>query len=191
MERFSNKTAVAPTASISIICGGSSPGIEPIAANVFAHKTLSGTFTVRNRHLKIMLEEKGQDNDEVWLSILSNRGSVQHLDFLSDQEKDVYKTAFEIDQRWLIDLAGDRSQMIDQAQSLNVFLPADSDKSYLHEVHYAAWKKGVKSLYYCTSLSLQRAENSSNQPDQVEVKTLDDIAAESNPNDYDECLACQ
>ena len=191
MERFSNKTAVAPTASISIICGGSSPGIEPIAANVFAHKTLSGTFTVRNRHLKIMLEEKGQDNDEVWLSILSNRGSVQHLDFLSDQEKDVYKTAFEIDQRWLIDLAGDRSQMIDQAQSLNVFLPADSDKSYLHEVHYAAWKKGVKSLYYCRSLSLQRAENSSNQPDQVEVKTLDDIAAESNPNDYDECLACQ
>ena len=191
MERFSNKTAVAPTASISIICGGSSPGIEPIAANVFAHKTLSGTFTVRNRHLKIMLEEKGQDNDEVWLSILSNRGSVQHLNFLSDQEKDVYKTAFEIDQRWLIDLAGDRSEMIDQAQSLNVFLPADSDKSYLHEVHYAAWKKGVKSLYYCRSLSLQRAENSSNQPDQVEVKTLDDIAAESNPNDYDECLACQ
>ena len=191
MERFSNKTAVAPTASISIICGGSSPGIEPIAANVFAHKTLSGTFTVRNRHLKMMLEEKKQDNDEVWLSILSNRGSVQHLDFLSDHEKDVYKTAFEIDQRWLIDLAGDRSEMIDQAQSLNVFLPADSDKSYLHEVHYAAWKKGVKSLYYCRSLSLQRAENSSNKPNTVEVKTLDDIAAESNPNDYDECLACQ
>ena len=191
MERFSNKTAVAPTASISIICGGSSPGIEPIAANVFAHKTLSGTFTVRNRHLKMMLEEKKQDNDEVWLSILSNRGSVQHLDFLSDHEKDVYKTAFEIDQRWLIDLAGDRSEMIDQAQSLNVFLPADSDKSYLHEVHYAAWKKGVKSLYYCRSLSLQRAENSSNKPDLVEVKTLDDIAAEANPNDYDECLACQ
>ena len=118
MERFSNKTAVAPTASISIICGGSSPGIEPIAANVYAHKTLSGTFTVRNRHLKILLQEKNQDNDEVWLSILSNGGSVQHLDFLSEHEKDVYKTAFEIDQRWLIDLAGDRSEMIDQAQSL-------------------------------------------------------------------------
>jgi ribonucleoside-diphosphate reductase alpha chain len=191
MERFSNKTAVAPTASISIICGGSSPGIEPIAANVFAHKTLSGTFTVRNRHLKIMLKEKKQDNDEVWLSILSNRGSVQHLDFLSDLEKDVYKTAFEIDQRWLIDLAGDRAKMIDQAQSLNVFLPADSDKSYLHEVHYSAWKKGVKSLYYCRSLSLQRAENSSNQPSRIEVKTLNEVAAESNPNDYDECLACQ
>ena len=191
MERFSNKTAVAPTASISIICGGSSPGIEPIAANVYAHKTLSGTFTVRNRHLKILLQEKNQDNDEVWLSILSNGGSVQHLDFLSEHEKDVYKTAFEIDQRWLIDLAGDRSEMIDQAQSLNVFLPADSDKAYLHEVHYSAWKKGVKSLYYCRSLSLQRAENSSNQPTKINVKTLDEVAAESNPNDYDECLACQ
>ena len=191
MERFSNKTAVAPTASISIICGGSSPGIEPIAANVYAHKTLSGTFTVRNRHLKILLQEKNQDNDEVWLSILSNGGSVQHLDFLSEHEKDVYKTAFEIDQRWLIDLAGDRSEMIDQAQSLNVFLPADSDKAYLHEVHYSAWKKGVKSLYYCRSLSLQRAENSSNQPTKIDVKTLDEFAAESNPNDYDECLACQ
>ena len=191
MERFSNKTAVAPTASISIICGGSSPGIEPIAANVYAHKTLSGTFTVRNRHLKILLQEKNQDNDEVWLSILSNGGSVQHLDFLSEHEKDVYKTAFEIDQRWLIDLAGDRSEMIDQAQSLNVFLPADSDKAYLHEVHFSAWKKGVKSLYYCRSLSLQRAENSSNQPTKINVKTLDEVAAESNPNDYDECLACQ
>tara|TARA_S200000501_G_scaffold193922_1_gene182727 strand:+ start:163 stop:2163 length:2001 start_codon:yes stop_codon:yes gene_type:complete len=191
MERFSNKTAVAPTASISIICGGSSPGIEPIAANVYAHKTLSGTFTVRNRHLKILLQEKNQDNDEVWLSILSNGGSVQHLDFLSEHEKDVYKTAFEIDQRWLIDLAGDRSEMIDQAQSLNVFLPADSDKAYLHEVHFSAWKKGVKSLYYCRSLSLQRAENSSNQPTKIDVKTLDEVAAESNPNDYDECLACQ
>ena len=191
MERFSNKTAVAPTASISIICGGSSPGIEPIAANVYAHKTLSGTFTVRNRHLKILLQEKNQDNDDVWLSILSNGGSVQHLDFLSEHEKDVYKTAFEIDQRWLIDLAGDRSEMIDQAQSLNVFLPADSDKAYLHEVHYSAWKKGVKSLYYCRSLSLQRAENSSNQPTKIDVKTLDEVAAESNPNDYDECLACQ
>jgi ribonucleoside-diphosphate reductase alpha chain len=191
MERFSNKTAVAPTASISIICGGSSPGIEPIAANVYAHKTLSGTFTVRNRHLKILLQEKNQDNDEVWLSILSNGGSVQHLDFLSEHEKDVYKTAFEIDQRWLIDLAGDRSEMIDQAQSLNVFLPADSDKAYLHDVHFSAWKKGVKSLYYCRSLSLQRAENSSNQPAKIDVKTLDEVAAESNSNDYDECLACQ
>ena len=116
-ERFSNKTAVAPTASISIICGGASPGIEPIAANVFSHKTLSGTFTVRNSHLKRLLQEKGQDNDEVWISILNNRGSVQHLDFLSDHEKDVFKTAIELDQRWLIDLAADRTEMIDQAKS--------------------------------------------------------------------------
>ena len=123
-ERFSNKTAIAPTASISIICGGTSPGIEPIAGNSFTHKTLSGSFNVRNRHLDKLLDEKGQNNDDVWSSIVTSGGSVQHLDFLSDDEKAVFKTAFELDQRWLIDFAGDRSELIDQAQSLNVFLPA-------------------------------------------------------------------
>ncbi|MEE3294490.1 MAG: ribonucleoside-diphosphate reductase subunit alpha [Pseudomonadota bacterium] len=192
-ERFSNKTAIAPTASISIICGGTSPGIEPIAANVFSHKTLSGTFTVRNRHLKILLKEKGRDDDETWLSILTNKGSVQHLDFLTDHEKDVYKTAIELDQRWLVDLAADRSELIDQAQSLNVFIPADSDKSYINEIHYNAWKKGVKSLYYCRSQSIQRAETASNRDRKIEVKTLDEIAAETDVNEdnYDECLSCQ
>src|SRR3546814_1789969 len=128
MERFSNKMAIAPTASISIICGGASPGIEPIAANSFTHKTLSGSFNVRNKHLTALLEEKGQNDEEVWTSITINGGSVQHLDFLSDDEKDVFKTAFELDQRWLIEHAGDRAGFICQAQSLNVFVPADVHK---------------------------------------------------------------
>ena len=192
-ERFSNKTAIAPTASISIICGGTSPGIEPIAANVFSHKTLSGTFTVRNRNLKVLLKEKGHDDDETWLSILTNKGSVLHLDFLTDHEKDVYKTAIELDQRWLVDLAADRSELIDQAQSLNIFVPADSDKSYINEIHYNAWKKGVKSLYYCRSQSIQRAETASNRDKEIEVKTLDEIAAETDvkEDNNDECLSCQ
>ena len=158
MERFSNKMAIAPTASISIICGGSSPGIEPIAANSFTHKTLSGSFNVRNRYLKALLAEKGQDTDDVWSSITVNEGSVQHLNFLNDDEKAVFKTAFELDQRWLIDLAGDRAAHICQSQSLNVFLPADVHKKTLHEIHFRAWQKGVKSLYYCRSKSIQRAE---------------------------------
>ena len=144
-ERFSNKTAIAPTASISIICGGTSLGIEPIAGNSFTHKTLSGSFNVRNRHLDKLLDEKGQNNDDVWSSIVTSGGSVQHLDFLSDDEKAVFKTAFELDQRWLIDFAGDRSELIDQAQSLNVFLPANIHKRDLHQIHFQAWKKGVKS----------------------------------------------
>jgi|SaaInl6LU_22_DNA_1037377.scaffolds.fasta_scaffold03360_3 ribonucleoside-diphosphate reductase alpha chain len=186
-ERFSNKTAIAPTASISIICGGTSPGIEPIAANSFTHKTLSGSFNVRNRHLDKMLSEKGQNNDDIWSSIVTSGGSVQHLDFLSDDEKSVFKTAFEMDQRWLIDLAGDRAQLIDQAQSLNVFLPANIHKKDLHQVHYQAWKKGVKSLYYCRSLSIQRAEK-----DGGDTKAMEDAMVKvAEENEMDECLACQ
>ena len=135
VERFSNKMAIAPTASISIICGGSSPGIEPNAANSYTHKTLSGSFNVRNKFLKALLAEKGKDDDDTWSSITVNEGSVQHLDFLSEDEKDVFKTAFELDQRWLIDHAGDRAEFICQSQSLNVFLPADVQKKTLHDVH--------------------------------------------------------
>jgi ribonucleoside-diphosphate reductase alpha chain len=181
MERFSNKTAIAPTASISIICGGTSPGIEPIAANSFTHKTLSGSFNVRNRHLTKLLEEKGHNTQDIWSSIVTSGGSVQHLDFLTDDEKAVFKTAFEIDQRWLIELAGDRADMIDQAQSLNVFLPANIHKRDLHQVHFQAWKRGVKSLYYCRSLSIQRAERD-------ETKFAAPVAE---ANDYEECLSCQ
>jgi ribonucleoside-diphosphate reductase alpha chain len=204
MERFSNKTAIAPTASISIICGGTSPGIEPIAANSFTHKTLSGSFTVRNRHLKTLLAEKGRDDDETWASISINGGSVQHLDFLDELEKDVFKTAFELDQRWVVEHAADRAPMVDQAQSINVFLPADVHKRELHRLHFEAWKKGVKSLYYCRSLSIQRADRAEdtstpaqNGVAKVPMRTLEDIAATGrapNPaeaDDYEECLACQ
>ncbi len=196
-ERFSNKTAIAPTASISIITGGTSPGIEPIAANSFTHKTLSGSFNVRNRHLTKLLEEKGQNTDDVWSSIVTNGGSVQHLDFLSDEEKDVFKTAFELDQRWVIEHAGDRAPMIDQAQSVNLFLAADVHKRDLHQLHFQAWKKGVKSLYYCRSLSIQRAEKAEVialvPAKKLDVKTLDQVASESRREtvEYDECLACQ
>jgi len=158
MERFSNKMAVAPTASVSIICGGASPGIEPNAANSYTHKTLSGSYNVRNKYLKQLLAERGYDDADTWSSITTNEGSVQHLDFLTDDEKAVFKTAFELDQRWVIEHAADRAPFICQAQSVNVFLPADVHKRDLHQIHYQAWKKGVKSLYYCRSKSMQRAE---------------------------------
>jgi ribonucleoside-diphosphate reductase alpha chain len=195
-ERFSNKTAIAPTASISIITGGTSPGIEPIAANSFTHKTLSGSFNVRNRHLTKLLEQKGRNDDDTWSSIVTSGGSIQHLDFLSDEEKDVFKTAFELDQRWVIEHAGDRAPMIDQAQSVNLFLAADVHKRDLHGLHMMAWKHGVKSLYYCRSLSIQRAEKaeviSLVPAKKLDVLTLDRVAAEAQEeNKYEECLACQ
>jgi len=204
-ERFSNKTAIAPTASISIICGGASPGIEPVAANSYTHKTLSGSFNVRNRNLAELLEEKGRNDEAVWTSITLNEGSVQHLDFLSRDEKDVFKTAFELDQRWLIELAADRAPLICQSQSLNLFLRADVHKRELHRLHFQAWKKGVKSLYYCRSKSLQRAESSvaatldgGTVPVVGRVNGHDrptapggDPATDQPPTDYDECLACQ
>ena len=187
-ERFSNKTAIAPTASISIICGGASPGIEPIAANSYTHKTLSGSFNVRNKYLRKILQKYKQDTNEVWSSITTNQGSIDHLDFLSNDEKDVFKTAFEIDQRWLIDHSADRTPYISQAQSLNVFIPADIHKKQLHQIHYQAWKKGLKSLYYCRSKSIQRAEvvndsfaKTKKQKEQEKQQTTD----------YEECLSCQ
>ena len=193
-ERFSNKLSLAPTASISIICGGASPGIEPIAANSFTHKTLSGSFTVRNKDLTELLEEKGRNTDETWSSIVANEGSVQHLDFLTDLEKDVFKTAFEIDQRWLIDLAADRTPNICQSQSLNVFLPADIHKRDLHQIHFRAWKKGVKSLYYCRSKSLQRSESVASDGKTATLPLLGRVNGgdePAGPIDYEECLSCQ
>ncbi|HIB55643.1 MAG TPA: ribonucleoside-diphosphate reductase subunit alpha [Alphaproteobacteria bacterium] len=196
-ERFSNKIAIAPTASISIICGGTSPGIEPFAANSFTHKTLSGSFTVRNKQLSALLAEKGRDDDETWSSVTANEGSIQHLDFLNDDEKAVFKTAFEIDQRWLIELAADRTPYICQSQSLNLFLPADVHKRDLHKIHFSAWKKGVKSLYYCRSKSIQRADivATMGQGAAVSVPMLDRVndveESQEASTDYDECLACQ
>jgi ribonucleoside-diphosphate reductase alpha chain len=183
MERFSNKIAIAPTASISIITGGTSPGIEPNTANAYTHKTLTGSFPVRNAYLEKLLAEKGRNNEEVWTSITINEGSVQHLDFLSQDEKDVFKTAFELDQRWLIEHAADRTPYICQAQSLNLFVPADVHKRDLHQLHWMAWKRGVKSLYYCRSKSIQRAESAESNGTQKKTQ--------SSAAKYDECLACQ
>lgn len=184
--RFSHKMALAPTASISIICGGTSACIEPIPANIYTHKTLSGNFAVKNVYLRKMLEEKGQDNDAVWQSIVEREGSVQHLEFLSQEEKDVFKTAFEIDQRWVIEFAGDRAPYICQGQSINVFLPADIDKWDLLMLHWTAWEKGVKSLYYCRSKSIQRAEYAGGDGKEAKTEQL-----ETPKTDYEECLACQ
>ena len=191
-ERFSNKTAIAPTASISIICGGTSPGIEPIAANSYTHKTLSGSFNVRNKYLKKTLKKYGKDNDEVWSSITTNQGSVSHLDFLTKEEKDVFKTAFELNQKWIVELAADRTPNISQAQSVNIFIPADIHKKDLHQIHFQAWKKGLKSLYYCRSKSIQRAENiNSGSSTDVKANVYKSSNPESNETDYEECLSCQ
>lgn len=177
-ERFSHKLAVAPTANISIICGGVSAGIEPIPANVYIHKTLSGSFVVRNVELERLV---GTDQD-LWDDILKHDGSVQHLDQLSDHDKDVFKTAFEIDQRWIIELAADRAGDICQSQSVNLFLPADVHKQLLHDLHWSAWERGVKSLYYVRSKSMQRATN-----------TVADGYLNSGfkTQDGEECLSCQ
>ena len=189
-ERFSNKTAIAPTASISIICGGTSPGIEPIAANSYTHKTLSGSFNVKNKYLEKVLEKYNKNNDEIWSSITTNQGSVMHLDFLSKEEKYIFKTAFELDQKWIIELGADRTPHISQAQSINIFLPADVHKKELHQIHFQAWKKGLKSLYYCRSKSIQRAENINNGSS-TDVKMNVYKKQELQETEYDECLSCQ
>jgi len=185
-ERFSNKTAIAPTASISIICGGASPGVEPIAANSYTHKTLSGSYNVRNRYLEKILKKYDKNNEEIWSSITTNQGSVSHLDFLTDLEKDVFKTAFELDQKWIVELGADRTPYISQAQSINIFLPADVHKKELHQIHFQAWKKGLKSLYYCRSKSIQRAENVNGGL--LAIYSKNELDEEI---DYDECLSCQ
>ena len=191
-ERFSNKTAIAPTASISIICGGASPGVEPVAANSYTHKTLSGSFNVRNRYLVELLEKHGKNTDDVWSEITTNQGSVSHLDFLTDLEKDVFKTAFELDQKWIIELSGDRTPYISQAQSINLFVPADIHKRELHKIHFDAWKKGLKSLYYCRSKSIQRAENvNDTKATDVTANVYKSKPQTSEQPEYEECLSCQ
>ncbi|MBY0292534.1 MAG: ribonucleoside-diphosphate reductase subunit alpha [Alphaproteobacteria bacterium] len=182
--RFSHKLAIAPTASISIICGGTSACIEPIPANIYNHKTLSGNYAVKNLYLEKLLESKGANNETTWQSIVENEGSVQHLDVLSLEEKEIFKTAFEIDQRWIIEFAGDRAPYICQGQSLNLFLPADIDKWDLLMMHWLAWEKGVKSLYYCRSKSIQR-------PEYVGGEGPIDKPLLTSSTNYEECLACQ
>lgn len=178
-KRFSNKTAIAPTASISIICGGVSPCIEPWPANVFTQKTLSGSFPVRNVYLTALLAKYGKNTKDTWDSIVANKGSVQHLDFLDDWEKATFKTAVELDQNFIIRHAADRQPFIDQGQSVNLFFPADTTKKELHEAHMKAWKSGLKGLYYCRSLSVQRAE------------VVSEKIPAKNANDGETCEVCQ
>jgi ribonucleoside-diphosphate reductase alpha chain len=186
MARFSHKLAIAPTASISIICGGTSACIEPIPANIYIHKTLSGSYIVKNKYLQRVLKDRGLDTDATWQFILAHEGSVQELDDLTDDEKAIFKTAFEIDQRWLVDLAADRAPFICQGQSLNLYLSSDIPKWDLLMLHWEAWRKGVKSLYYCRSKSVRRAEfvNTS-------AKSSTEPSISAPQTDYSECLACQ
>ena len=188
-ERFSHKLAIAPTASISIICGGVSACIEPIPANIYTHKTLSGSFTVKNPALRRLLAAKGIDDTGTWDSILQHDGSVQHLDALTEDEKATFRTSFEIDQRWVIDLAGDRAPSICQGQSINLFLNSDLHKWELLMLHWTAWERGIKSLYYCRSKSVQRAGYASVEGDNTTHRPERPLATDL--PDYDECLACQ
>lgn len=190
LERFSNMMAIAPTASISIICGGTSPGIEPFVSNAYTHKTLSGSFFVRNPFLEKILQKLGEDTQETWSSIMHNEGSVQHLSFLSDHQKKTFKTAFEIDQRWIVDFAGQRQPYICQGQSVNIFLSSDIHKKVLHDVHFRAWQMGTKSLYYLRSRSLQRPESTLAAQD-IMVQSSKLGKKTQDLNNYEECLSCQ
>lgn len=198
MERFTNKMAIAPTASISTICGGVSACCEPIPANVYIHKTLDGNLQIRNQALVRLLETKGMNTDEVWSSINaadgSPAGSVQHLDFLDENEKELFKTSFEIDQGWQIDLARERSVWVDQASSTNLFVPATISITKLLALHYRAWAEGVKSLYYLRSQSVQRAGNTTVRRSVADDNTLDRtriVEVVVNEDSWFECEACQ
>lgn len=184
-RRLSHVLAIAPNASSSIIVGNTSPSVEPYRANAYRQDTLSGSMLTKNKYLERVLEHHGQNTDAVWSSILSNKGSVLHLTFLTDWEKDTFKTAFEIDQRWVIQHAADRQEYIDQAQSINVFLSPDTHVTYLHQVHFDAWKKGLKTLYYCRSEKV-------GQVDSVGKKSERKVIQQQNkPSTEEECLACQ
>ena len=180
--RNAHLLAVAPNASSSIICGNTSPSIEPYRANAFTQKTKSGSSLLKNEYLEHVLQELDQDTDEVWKSIITNNGSVQHLDFLDDWTKDVFKTAVEIDQRYIIEMAADRQKEICQSQSLNVFFPANVSKQELHAIHMMAWKKKVKTLYYLRSEAIKRAETVSDEA--LRQYIFDSM-------DEEGCLACE
>jgi ribonucleoside-diphosphate reductase alpha chain len=180
--RNTHLLAVAPNASSSIICGNTSPSIEPYRANAFTQKTKSGSSLLKNEYLEHALQEIEMDTDEVWSSIMTNGGSVQHLEFLDEHTKEVFRTGVEIDQKWVIQHAADRQQYICQSQSLNVFFPANVSKQELHAIHMSAWKKKVKTLYYLRSEAMKRAENVSDEA--LRQYVLDSV-------DENECLACE
>jgi ribonucleoside-diphosphate reductase alpha chain len=188
--RFAHVMAVAPNASSSIIMGNTSPSIEPYRANAYRQDTLSGAFLNKNRWLDVIIKEKTKDEEEyneIWSSIIANDGSVQHLDILDEATKDVFKTSMEIDQRWVIDLASDRQQYIDQAQSLNLFFRPDAHIKYIHAIHFMAWKKGLKTLYYCRSEKIGKADKVSKKIERNVIKELD-MTQIAQGND---CIACE
>lgn len=192
-RRFSHVMAVAPNASSSIIMGNTSPSIEPFRANAYRQDTLSGAHLNKNKYLvdlfkgKIEIGETKQTEEEIWSSVISNDGSVQHLRFLTDEEKNVFKTAMEIDQRWVIEHAAKRQEYIDQAQSLNLFFRPDSNIKYLHAIHYLAWKQGLKTLYYCRSEKLGKADKVSTRIERNIIKEIDLTAMV----EEDVCIACE
>ena len=176
--RNAHLLAIAPNASSSIICGTTSPSIEPYRANAYVQKTMSGSFLVKNKYLEKLLEKKGINNDKTWTSILANRGSVLHLNELSDYEKDIFKTAIEINQQWIIEHASDRQQYVCQSQSVNVFVPADVNIKELHDTHMLAWKRKLKTLYYCRSEAIKRAELVSKKVERTIIPEADCLACE-------------
>ncbi len=176
--RNAHLLAIAPNASSSIICGTTSPSIEPYRANAYVQKTMSGSFLVKNKYLEKLLEKKEINNDKTWTSILANRGSVLHIKELSDYEKDTFKTAIEINQQWVIEHAADRQQYICQGQSVNVFVPADVNIKELHDIHMLAWKKKLKTLYYCRSEAIKRAELVSKKIERSIIPEADCLACE-------------
>jgi ribonucleoside-diphosphate reductase alpha chain len=188
--RFSHLMAIAPNASSSIIMGNTSPSVEPYRANAYRQDTLSGAYLNKNRWLDAIIKKKVPDEQEyndIWSSIIANDGSVQHLDILDENEKAVFKTSMEIDQRWVIDLAADRQQYIDQAQSLNLFFRPDANIKYIHAIHFMAWKKGLKSLYYCRSEKIGKADKVSKRIERQVIKELD-MTQIAQGND---CIACE
>mgnify|MGYP001350504882 CR=1 FL=1 len=191
-RRFSHVMAIAPNASSSIIMGNTSPSIEPYRANAYRQDTLSGAYLNKNKHLDALIKDKAKENskidyDEVWSSIIANDGSVQHLTILDENEKEVYKTAMEIDQRWVVEHGSTRQEWIDQAQSLNLFFRPDVNIKYLHAVHYMAWKQGLKTLYYCRSEKLGKADKVSKRIEREVIKEID----MSSLLNEDSCLACE
>jgi ribonucleoside-diphosphate reductase alpha chain len=190
--RNSHVMAVAPNASSSIIMGNTSPSIEPWRANAYRQDTLSGAFLNKNKYLDALIKTKCEEDssinyDKVWSQIISNDGSVQHLKILTDYEKDIYKTSMEIDQRWVIEHASDRQKYIDQAQSLNVFFRPDANISYLHAVHFLAWKKQLKTMYYCRSEKIGKADRVSRKIERQIIQEIDMSSIASG----EECLACE
>ena len=193
-KRFSHLMAIAPNASSSIIMGNTSPSIEPYRANAYRQDTLSGAFLNKNKFLRKIIKEKCSEDekldkkyDDIWSSIIANDGSVQHLSFLDDWTKDVFKTSMEIDQRWIVEHASDRQLFIDQAQSLNLFFRPNVDVMYLHACHFLAWKSGLKTLYYCRSEKLAKADKVSRKIERDIIKEIDLKALV----DDDNCLACE